>query len=180
MLWRATGVVRSAIRQHLENDPDSHIAAEISTLLGLATLTDATRGLLGMGRDVPDGRMRLRGNARLDIDWSKRSSRQYFARVRATMRHITDLLGGSYMGRQGYNWAERVMTVHPLGGCPMGRDPHKGVVDPYGRVFGYPDLYISDGSVMPGPVGPNPALTIAAFAERCADRIVREEVVGDG
>jgi hypothetical protein len=96
--------------QHLENDPDSDIAAEISTLLGPATLTDATLGLLGMGRDVPDGRMRLRGNARLDIDWSKRSSRQYFARVRATMRHITDLLGGSYMEAPGYNWAERLMT----------------------------------------------------------------------
>ena len=46
-----------------------------------------------------------------------------------------------------------------------------GVVDSYGRVHGVPGLYVADGSVMPGPVGPNPSLTIAAFAERlCARR----------
>jgi len=35
-------------------------------------------------------------------------------------------------------------------------------VDSYGEVFNYPGLYVADGSVMPGPVGPNPSLTIAA------------------
>jgi cholesterol oxidase len=60
----------------------------------------------------------------------------------------------------------------------MGRTGEEGVVDAYGRVFGYRDLFVSDGSVMPGPVGANPALTIAAFAERCAERILREDVHG--
>jgi cholesterol oxidase len=52
----------------------------------------------------------------------------------------------------------------------MGRTPEEGVVDPHGEVFGYPGLTIADGSVMPGPVGPNPSLTIAALADRFADR----------
>ena len=43
-------------------------------------------------------------------------------------------------------------------------------LDEYGEVFNYPALYIGDGSVMPGPVGPNPSLTIAALANRFADR----------
>jgi cholesterol oxidase len=30
-----------------------------------------------------------------------------------------------------------------------------------------------DGSVMPGPVGPNPSLTIAALADRFADPIIK-------
>ena len=55
----------------------------------------------------------------------------------------------------------------------MGRTP-EGVVDPYGQVFGYPGCSIADGSVMPGPVGPNPSLTIAALADRFADRILEE------
>ena len=52
----------------------------------------------------------------------------------------------------------------------MGRDAGEGVVDPYGNVFGYPGLHIADGSVMPGPVGPNPSFTIAALADRFADQ----------
>ena len=32
----------------------------------------------------------------------------------------------------------------------------------------------ADGSVMPGPVGPNPSLTIAALADRFADRILEQ------
>jgi cholesterol oxidase len=47
-------------------------------------------------------------------------------------------------------------------------------VGPYGEVFGHPGLYIADGSVMPGPVGPNPSLTIAALADRFADRILEQ------
>ena len=50
----------------------------------------------------------------------------------------------------------RLVTVHPLGGCPMGRDENEGVVDSYGRVFNYPGLLIVDGSILPGPVGPEP------------------------
>jgi cholesterol oxidase len=48
------------------------------------------------------------------------------------------------------------------------------VVDPLGRVFGHPGLYVADGSVMPGTVGPNPSLTIAAVAERIAQGILEE------
>jgi cholesterol oxidase len=48
------------------------------------------------------------------------------------------------------------------------------VVDAHGRVFGHPGLHIADGSVMPGPVGANPSLTIAAMADRFADRILTE------
>jgi len=64
------------------------------------------------------------------------------------------------------------MTVHPLGGCPMGTGPHDGVVDAVGRVFGADGLYVADGSIMPGPVGANPSLTIAAVAERIAAGMV--------
>jgi cholesterol oxidase len=56
----------------------------------------------------------------------------------------------------------------------MGRDEKEGVVNPYGAVFGCPlGLYVVDGSVMPGPVGPNPSLTIAALSDRFADPIIQ-------
>ena len=43
----------------------------------------------------------------------------------------------------------------------------------WGEAFAYPGLHVVDGSVMPGPVGPNPSLTITAFAERAAAHILQ-------
>jgi cholesterol oxidase len=54
----------------------------------------------------------------------------------------------------------------------MGRHVGEGVVDEYGESFAYPGLHVVDGAVMPGPVGANPALTIAAFSDRAAQRIL--------
>ena len=56
-------------------------------------------------------------------------------------------------------------TAHILGGCVMGRNNDEGVVDHQGRVFGYPGLYVADGSVVPVNLNANPALTITALAE---------------
>jgi cholesterol oxidase len=56
-------------------------------------------------------------------------------------------------------------TAHILGGATMGRNPSEGVCDASGRVFGYDDFYIADGSIVPANLGVNPALTITALAE---------------
>ena len=56
-------------------------------------------------------------------------------------------------------------TAHILGGCVMGASPAQGVVDEQGRVFGYPGLYVADGSVIPANLSVNPSLTITALAE---------------
>ncbi len=57
-------------------------------------------------------------------------------------------------------------TAHVLGGAVIGRSPAEGVVDARQRVFGYENLLICDGSVVPTNVGVNPSLTITALAER--------------
>ncbi|MEW6153104.1 MAG: GMC family oxidoreductase [Actinomycetota bacterium] len=166
-------VVRFAGRRvlhHLTRSPRSDLSAEIGYLVGPCTLSSTSMPLLGMGRDVPDGVMKLR-RGYLDIDWSTKTSQDYFERVRGTMEGIASALGADFKDSFLW-WLKRVITVHPLGGCPMGRHEGEGVVDQWGEVFGYPGLYVADGSVMPGPVGPNPSLTIAAFADRMATRIL--------
>jgi cholesterol oxidase len=125
--------------------------------------------LLGMGRDIPGGRMTLHDED-LEVSWDARESREFFDGMEATGRALCRALGGR-MWRPGGRFA-RLMTVHPLGGCPMGRNAQEGVVDAHGRVFGADGLYVADGSIMPGPVGANPSLTIAAMAERIAAGIV--------
>jgi cholesterol oxidase len=57
-------------------------------------------------------------------------------------------------------------TAHILGGCCMGQSPPTGVIDHRHRVFGYPGLYVIDGSAISANPGVNPALTITALAER--------------
>jgi cholesterol oxidase len=57
-------------------------------------------------------------------------------------------------------------TAHFLGGCVIGADADAGVVDERHRVFGYENLLVIDGSVMPTNPGVNPSLTITALAER--------------
>jgi cholesterol oxidase len=56
-------------------------------------------------------------------------------------------------------------TAHILGGAIMGTARDEGVCDEFGRVFGYQNMYIADGSIVPANLGVNPALTITAISE---------------
>ena len=67
--------------------------------------------------------------------------------------------------------ANLATTSHILGGCNIGADRSTGVVDSNLEVFGYPGLYVIDGSAIPANVGVNPSLTITALAERAINRI---------
>lgn len=62
-------------------------------------------------------------------------------------------------------------TAHILGGCCMGANVGEGVIDINHEVFGYPGLYVVDGSAMSANLGVNPSLTITAMAERALSRI---------
>ena len=65
----------------------------------------------------------------------------------------------------------RPTTAHILGGCPMSDSIENGVIDEKLKVHGYPDFYITDGSVIQGNIGVNPSLTITAVAEYCMSNI---------
>jgi choline dehydrogenase-like flavoprotein len=73
--------------------------------------------------------------------------------------------------------AGEVMTVqryaHLVGGARMATRPEDGVVDAELRTFAVPNLYVTDGSVLPTQGAANPALTIMALAARAADRMAR-------
>jgi len=49
---------------------------------------------------------------------------------------------------------------------------HHGVVDGHSRTVAVPNLYITDGSVLPTQGSANPALTIMAVAARAADQLI--------
>jgi cholesterol oxidase len=63
------------------------------------------------------------------------------------------------------------LTAHILGGCPMGKTAAEGVIDRDHQVFGYPGLYVCDGSAVSANLGVNPALTICALTEYAMSKI---------
>ncbi|MER5549145.1 GMC oxidoreductase [Streptomyces sp. NPDC001118] len=166
-------VLRFLLRRgwsHLTRSPRSEVGRQLSDAMSKGLFTATSLPLLGMGRDVPTGRMRLR-DGYLDLEWDTAASDAYFGRMNQTMRELSSALGGCYASDP-LAYLNRLITVHPLGGAPMGRTPQEGVVNSYGEVYGYPGLSIVDGSIMPGPVGANPSLTIAALADRAAKHMI--------
>jgi cholesterol oxidase len=155
---------------------DTDMSHEVSQLLTDDEFASASLPLLAMGRDVPSGRMRLNGKW-LEVDWAMAPNESYYRELKSLVERLAEQLGGEVKFNS--TGRKRTFTVHPLGGCAMGENPGEGVVDARGRVFdqrgGVIDgLYVADGSVMPGPVGPNPSLTIAAMADHFADGILAE------
>jgi cholesterol oxidase len=164
---RAARFVWRRIRARLTKQPVSNLSAELWNLLGNSIRSSNSLPLLGMGRDVPDGLLSLR-DGYLQNSWRIRSSQAYYDSVKRSMEQIAAATGAKFVDEPLW-YFRRVITVHPVGGCPMGRRPETGVVDEHGQVFGHPGLSVADGSVLPGPVGPNPSLTIAAIADRSAE-----------
>ncbi|MFQ5724341.1 MAG: FAD-dependent oxidoreductase [Terriglobia bacterium] len=125
-----------------------------------------------MGRDASDrstplgtgGRLQLNGRGTLDLDWDPRGSELLLARMRRYLRELGRGYGGWMLVPQGW-WKKGFSTVHPLGGCSMGRESSEGVCDPFGRVFGYQNVFVCDGSLLPSGIGVPPSMTIAALAE---------------
>jgi cholesterol oxidase len=145
----------------------SDMTGAVGLLLGEQN-SGSVMPLLGMGHDVPDGQFKL-SRGRLELDWSVRTSLPYFNAMRSSMRSMAGALGGKYQDNPLW-WFHRITTSHPVGGVPMGAHPGSSVIDPYLQAWHYPGLYIVDGAAMPGPVGSNPSLTIAALAHRAAVR----------
>lgn len=144
----------------------------VAGLFGSSGLSAGTLPMIGVGEDTPDGELYLR-DGELAAVWSRSGSKEYYERALGYARSLAHALGGRYLDTD-FAGMDATVTMHPLGGCPMGRSVADGVVDPYGEVFHHPGLFVADGSVMPGPVGVNPSLTIAAMADRTADRMLEQ------
>ena len=154
---------------------------------------DPTRGLspgdalahslvyLIMGHDGSDGLIALDAQGRPTVRWPALRDRTLFTSEDDRARAVTEQLGGTFIANPLFTppLLNNLITVHPLGGCPMGDDGGAGVVDDRGRVFDASGaitegLYVADGSVIPRSIGVNPLLTITAVAERIAEAIVND------
>jgi choline dehydrogenase-like flavoprotein len=120
---------------------------------------------------LPDNRVTLadmkdsNGMPVARMDYSQcDNDRASIAYARQTMTDILHAAG-----------AQDVLVIdryaHLVGGCPMGTSPENSVVDADHRLWGHPNVFVCDGSVMPTQGSANPALTIMALASRLGQRL---------
>ena len=101
--------------------------------------------------------------ARMDYSQCE-NDRKNVATAKRTLHEIFEAAG-----------AQDVLTIdryaHLVGGCRMGSDPERSVLNSDHRPWEVPNLFIADGSVMPTQGSANPALTIMALSSRLAERL---------
>jgi cholesterol oxidase len=144
-----------------------------------------TQTYLVMSNDDGKGRITL-DEGRLKLSWPQVASQPIFEKVRQNLKKATQATGGNYTRNPLTDTllGNNLITVHPLGGCPMGRDRQSGVVNHKCQVFdGRPEtgadavlagLYVCDGSIVPRPLGVNPLLTITGLAERAMIHLAKD------
>jgi len=59
-------------------------------------------------------------------------------------------------------------STHVQGGCRMGSDPQRSVIDAHGESHDVRRLFVGDGSAVPCTLSVNPSLTIMSLAARMA------------
>ncbi len=91
-----------------------------------------TQVLLGMGHDGAEGRITLDGD-QARLDWPGLTESPYRELIRAEFRKLADAHGGDYKFLKIFG--DKMISVHPLGGCGMGESAYTGVVNHKGQVF---------------------------------------------
>ena len=148
---------------------------------GLRRLTKALRRgpvdqimvWFAQGIDASDGEMRLErdadGTVQFKLHWRLKRSKRMFKDILRMHKRLSRKTRGIPITLWSWFGINDLATPHPLGGCAMAKDAATGVVDHRGAVFGVPNLWVMDGSVLPSAIGQNPSRTIAALAERAAE-----------
>lgn len=95
----------------------------------------------------------------------------YLPEANEAARALAKVMGGDPLNSLSESVGGMSVTAHILGGCQMGRSAAEGVIGTDHQVFGYPGLYVVDGSAVSANVGVNPSLTITALAERAMELI---------
>ena len=144
--------------------------------------------LMASGPDEPYGTFNLEDDGSgLELKYDKNHKLgdwKVYRNIESVMEKLTDKMNGKYVKSPFWERDKRVTTVHPLGGCPVGKDRTQGAVDEFGRVFDgssqaaktdtLKGLYVVDASAIPGALAVNPTLTIVTQAIRSVDKALVE------
>ena len=157
------------VKRFLGVDKEIRISDDILSMLDSDDFLRRSMVLLGMGRDRSTGRLFVNESGKVELEWKmKQGSKYHLDHARNEMARLAKAMSGKFLVNP-ITYFNKVIAVHPLGGCVMADNPEQGVVDTRGEVFGHPGLHVVDASILPSSTGVNPSLTIAAVAEMISE-----------
>jgi cholesterol oxidase len=170
-IWNPTGGKQSMVPAtgFYSRDQDNQPMYTMAVPLPLAGLESWANMSIVMTRNRETGNFHYDAAAdRAVLSWNGRnapavkSAKFIFDRINkaAGTHYRDDLFSGKIFAD--------TSTYHPVGGVPLGK-----ATDLFGRVAGYDRLYVMDGSLIPGALVANPALTVASLAERNIEHIIQ-------
>jgi choline dehydrogenase-like flavoprotein len=68
----------------------------------------------------------------------------------------------------------QITSGHPMGGCALGGDPRRDVVDSRGRSWDVEGLYVADASILPTSLGVNPCYTVYALGRYIGHQLMED------
>jgi len=148
--------------EHLDNP----IAAIVTEQLPFPIVPEGVIASLGQAISKPEGYLTYNSSTKsADLFWPTNSTNnQKNAQALQYTYQLLNQANGTTLAQP----LDFSSTAHPLGGATIG-----AVCNSFGQVQGYSNLYVVDGSLIPGSTAcTNPSLTIAALAERCMDRFL--------
>ncbi|MHB1834371.1 MAG: GMC family oxidoreductase N-terminal domain-containing protein [Solirubrobacteraceae bacterium] len=169
-----------------QRDEDGGFVVEASTIqdpIGFATALSGEDGIPLWGSALTEAVSRYRyysglltmvsdennGVAWVDEDGRDRYSYEFNAveqkRIDDSLAFAREVLLASGARRV---YQTGVLSTHIQGGCRMGSDPARSVVDAHSESHDVRRLFVGDSSVVPMTLSVNPSLTIMALASRLA------------
>lgn len=176
-LWRA---IRHIVANYLSKSGKSPGTLGFAFADVLHNSTSAQSAvLLCMGIDTATGVMSLDDDGHLMIDWPRKDNQRLYEEILEQCEEFKNKVHAkTFTPLPTWDWPFRNnVTVHPLGGCALADDATMGVTSAarrnFGEVFGYKNLYVADGAILPTGVGSNPVATISALSEMVAEAITQ-------
>ncbi len=120
-------------------------------------------------RDEATGKLSIGKGGKLLID--KKMTDQDMSRGRKGVEFVQEMY--SKIGAKEIIKCDQGFGLHLMGGCAIGTDGKKSVVNPEFRVHDTKRIFIADSSIFPSAPGLNPSLTIMAMSEKALPYIQR-------
>ncbi|HET8978437.1 MAG TPA: GMC family oxidoreductase [Solirubrobacteraceae bacterium] len=176
----------SAHCMKFQRDEDGGFIVEAATIqdpIGFATALCREDGVPLWGRELTDlmrryryfsGLLTMVSDENHGVAWIDDTGRDRYAyewsevereRNAASLQFAREVLKASGAARVLHTG---LLSTHVQGGCRMGSDPERSVVDARGESHDVRRLFVGDGSVVPCTLSVNPSLTIMALASRLA------------
>lgn len=106
---------------------------------------------------------------KLDLYWTRKHTTSMKENAHYFIKKLNKANGGTRAHLLFHNGFGHDICYHPLGGVVLGK-----ATNDFGRLNLHQNLYVLDGSLIPGTIGVNPFVTITAIAEYCMERILEE------